>query len=289
MIESMINIGGAVVFWTAAEFTDRSRLAAGLQALGLERFVPDPRPEAGILRDALEDVFGGSRILVRPLADRDGFAVVQEDRGRADNAYATVLVARVAGTNPVRFDFQPQASCIGQVEESYRQHADRIPAAQLSACLVKVVESLGGTRLRPTGAVYWVPGPRLDDWMAVARVVEAAADRKPSSVYLLRHHFDVESVRAVRDAVVAEVRGEVKRIRDEVDSGELGPRALETRQAQARDLREKVLLYEDLLNVGLADLHRSVDAADQAAATAALLLGASATGSNRSSSSLVAC
>ncbi len=289
MIESHFDIGGAVVFWTAAEFTDRARLDAGFRALGLEKFVPEPRPEAGILRDALEDVFGGSRILVRPLADRDGFAVVQEDRGQADNAYATVLVARVAGTNPVRFDFQPQASCVGLVEESYHRHAERIPAAQLSASLVKVVESLGGTRLRPTGAVYWVPGPRLDEWQAVARAVEAAADRKPSAVYLLRHRFDGESVRAVRDAVVAEVRGEARRIRDEVESGELGPRALETRQAQSRELREKVSLYEDLLNVGLADLHRSVDAADQAAATAALLLGASATNSHRSSPSLVAC
>ena len=69
----------------------------------------------------------------------------------------------------------------------------------------------------------------------------------------------------------------------------LGPRALETRQAQARDLREKVLLYEDLLNVGLADLHRSVDAADQAAATAALLLGASASSASRPVPALIAC
>ena len=92
MIESTFDIGGAVVFWTAAEFTDRVRLDAGFRALGLDKFVPEPRPEAGILRDALEDVFGGSRILVRPLAHRDGFAVVQEDRGKADNAYATVLV-----------------------------------------------------------------------------------------------------------------------------------------------------------------------------------------------------
>ena len=32
----------------------------------------------------------------------------------------------------------------------------------------------------------------------------------------------------------------------------------------------KVLLYEDLLNIGLSGLHKAVDAADQAAATAAL-------------------
>ena len=40
------------------------------------------------------------------------------------------------------------------------------------------------------------------------------------------------------------------------------------------ELRHKVLLYEDVLSVALRDLHAAVDGADQAAATAALLLGA---------------
>jgi hypothetical protein len=135
-----------------------------------------------------------------------------------------------------------------------------------------VVDAFGGTRLRPSGAVYWIPGPKLDDWARVGRAVEAAADGGASAVYLLRHRLDAEAVRAVRDAVVAEVQGEAERIRTEVTGGQLGGRALETRQGQAADLRAKVLLYEDLLNVGLAGLHQAVDAADQAAATAALLL-----------------
>jgi hypothetical protein len=116
----------------------------------------------------------------------------------------------------------------------------------------------------------------LDEWAAVARAVEAAADGKPSAVYLLRHRMDADAVRAVRDAVVAEVQGEAARIRDEVQAGDLGGRALETRKSQAAELRAKVNLYEDLLHVGLTGLHKAVDAADQAAATAALLLGASA-------------
>jgi hypothetical protein len=137
-----------------------------------------------------------------------------------------------------------------------------------------VVDALGGTRLRPSGAVYWVPGTKLDDWARVGRAVEAAADGGASAVYLLRHRLDADAVRAVRDAVVTEVQAEAERIQAEVAAGHLGGRALETRQGQAADLRAKVLLYEDLLNVGLAGLHRAVDAADQAAATAALLLSA---------------
>jgi hypothetical protein len=165
------------------------------------------------------------------------------------------------------------------VNAAFRRHAGRIPAAQLSACLVRVVEFLGGTRLRPTGAVYWVPGPKLDEWAQVARAVEAASDGRPSSVYLIRHRLDADAVRAVRDAVVGEVQAATARIAEEVAAGDLGTRALETRRQQAHDLRDKVLLYEDLLSVGLADLHRAVDAADQAAATASLLLAAQPAGS----------
>lgn len=73
MIESNLEVGGAVVFWSASAFTDRDKLTAGLAPLGLDHFVPDPRPHASVLRDALEEALGGPRVLVRPLADRDGF------------------------------------------------------------------------------------------------------------------------------------------------------------------------------------------------------------------------
>jgi hypothetical protein len=269
MIETSMEIGGAVVFWTAAEFTHRPRLQTGFDALGLGSFVPDPRPDSAVLRQALEDVFGNPRTLIRPLADRDGFAVVREDRGKLDNQYSMLLSARMAGSSPV---IEPGVAQANDVQRAFDQHRGRLIASQLSACLVKVVESLGGTRLRPTGAVYWVPGHRIESWCEVARAVESAHDGKPSAVYLLRHRFDAESVRAVRDAVVAEVHNEAARIQEDVLQGDLGGRALETRKKLAQTLRDKVLLYEDLLNVGLVDLHRVVDAADQAAASASLLL-----------------
>ena len=98
MIETAMEIGGAVVFWTAAECTRRDRLQASFDALGLGSFVPDPRPDSAVLRQALEDACGGPRMLVRPLADRDGFAVVREDRGTVGNPYHTLLVAKVDGT-----------------------------------------------------------------------------------------------------------------------------------------------------------------------------------------------
>jgi hypothetical protein len=275
MVERDLAAGGAVTFWTLAEATDRPRLERAFAALGLQAFVPDPRPAPACLRDALEDVFGGPRVLVRPLATRDGFAVVNEDRGAADNAYTTRLVARVRDGQAPSFD--PWTLDTPRVVEAYDRHVGRVPGHQLSAALVKVVEHLGGTRLRPGGAIYWVPGHRVEDWARIAEAAERAADGRPSAVYVLRHRLDADAVRAVRDAVVAEVQAEAIRICAEVAAGDLGGRALETRKQQAADLREKVLLYEDVLSVGLAGLHTAVDRADQAAATASLLLGARGT------------
>jgi hypothetical protein len=275
MVENHLDIGGAVTFWSLAAWTDRRRLADALTPLGLEAHVPEPRPAPAALKDALEHTFAGPRVLVRPLSGRDGFAVVREERGPAGNRYATDLVARVAG-DPPELSFDPWDRRSDAVASAFHAQRGRVPAGQLAAALVAVVASLGGTRLRPNGAVYWVPGNRLDEWSRAARAVESAADGRPSAVYVLRHRLDADAVRAVRDAVVAEVLAEAERVRDEVAAGDLGGRALESRRRQASELRSKVLLYEELLSVGLGGLHRAVDAADQAAATAALLLGAEA-------------
>lgn len=274
MVESHLDVGGAVTFWSLAEWSDRRRLADEFHLINLAGFVPDPRPPAAALREALEGALGEPRVLVRPLASKDGFAVVREDRGLAANRYQTEFTARVMPGAPPSLAFDPWDGRAARVEEAYTRQAGRVPAGQLSACLVRVVESLGGTRLRPSGAVYWVPGPRLADWADVAQAVERAADGRPSAVYVLRHRLDADAVRAVRDAVISEIQAEAERISDEVAAGDLGGKALQTRKKQAADLRARVLLYEDLLSLGLASLHRAVDQADQAAATAALLLAA---------------
>jgi hypothetical protein len=275
MPESHLDVGGAVVFWSLSEWTDRDRLKSGFTPLGLAALVPDPRPLTACLRDALEEVLGGPRVLVRPLARRDGFAVVTEQRGEHGNAYAQDLLARLddSGGTPRPF-FTPHDDRATRVLDAFARQLGLLHAAQVSAGLVRLVESLGGTRLRPSGALYWLPAHKLDDWQASARAVEQAGQGRPSAVYLLRHRLDADAVRAVRDAVVAEVQAQATRLHDEVIAGELGERALEARRQQAGQLRQKVLLYEELLDVGLQGLHQAVDRADQAAAAAVLLASA---------------
>src|SRR5205085_2274259 len=169
----------------------------------------------------------------------------------ASNQYQTDLTARVVPGDPPTLTFDPWDSRAVAVQGAYQSQLGRLSACQVSSALVRIIESMGGTRLRPSGAIYWLPGNRIDEWGRIARSFEIAADGALSAVYTLRHRLDEDAVRAVRDAVVAEVQAEATRIKDDVLIGELGSKALATRKQQASDLRQKVLLYEDLLSVAL--------------------------------------
>jgi hypothetical protein len=184
--------------------------------------------------------------------------------------YQHSLVARI-DPSTLHISFTPYDDRAQAIVDAFNAHLGMLRTAQVSAALVEVLDRLGGTRLRPTGAIYWLPEHRLKDWQAVAKAVEGAGVGRPSAVYILRHQLDEDAIRAVRDAIVAEVSGEALRIDQEVSSGELGERALDHRKAQAEELRKKIQQYEDILGIGLQSLHKAVDQAEQAACKAAIL------------------
>jgi hypothetical protein len=279
MTPNHLRLGGAVVYWTLSEFTFRDRLADGLGDAGFGDLAPDARPATAALKAALEQTLGGSRVLIRPLQSRDGFAVVEEQRGQTENLYTQRLSARVQGEGAfARLAFSSMDERSLAVQQAFDLHQGLIAAHQVSECLVGIVERLGGTRLRPSGGFYWLPEAKLDLWQEVAAAVEKAAFGRPHACYVLRVAMDADAVRAVRDAIVAEVSAEANRIRTEVLSGQLKERALESRRLEAEDLRDKVALYEQLLDTGLAYLREAIDAAEEAASAAALLISAQPVG-----------
>jgi hypothetical protein len=165
MTPHQLRLGGAVVYWTLSEFTLRERLADGLGDAGFGDLAPDPRPATAALKAALDQTLGGSRILIRPLQSRDGFAVVEERRGLTENLYMQTLCARVEGEGlSARLVFTPQDERALAVQQAFDLHQGLIAAHQVSECLVRIVERLGGTRLRPSGGFYWLPEGKLGLW-----------------------------------------------------------------------------------------------------------------------------
>lgn len=276
MIEREVNVGGCVTYWSLGTWSHLGRLTDALGAAGFADHAPAPRTAPACLRDALEHVYKDACNLIRPLKTRDGFHVVREHRGELLNDYRGVVTAKIDPAT-LEVDFTPAAPEAQAVVDAYNRYRGYVRAANVADALVKAAERLGGVRLRPTGGLYWLPDARLGDWLKVARAVEDAAELEAgdrvgrNAVYVLRNVMDDGALRAVRDAVVAEVSAEAERIDKEVMEGKLGERALAARAEQAEALRAKIRQFEELLGVGLAQLHDAVDKAEQAAGKALLL------------------
>lgn len=272
MPQGSLRVDGVVTFWSLSEWSRLDVLRDGLTALGYGAFAPEPRTAAAALRDALGSLFRG--YLIEPLQGKNKWEVRTIKRGVDENDYPllhTVELREEAARFQILLSPFHQET-VNRLVSAFNDFRGLVRCAGVTSTLTGILASLNGTSLRPRGAIYWLPGSAVATWEAVGKVAEAAGRGQSSKCYLIRHFFDADAVRAVRDAIVAEVGAEVQRIEADVQGGELGERALEHRRGQAVELLDKVALYEQILNESLAPLRDSLDRAETAAGQAALLL-----------------
>ncbi len=269
-----VSLGGSVVFWSLTQFSNRERLMDGWGGMGLGGFVPDTRSPTAILKSALETVLGGPRVLIRPLEKRDGFAVVEEQRGEDENVYESGLTARLTPEGRINFNRDHPRS--GEVLEAYTEHVGRLDSDQVATALVKVMKSLSGIALKKSGGCYYIPADRVSYWVAATEALERASVGGSHACYRINNVMDAQAVRAVRDALRSEVMGEVGTIEADIASLELGRRALDTRVEAAKRLRLKIALYEGILGETLGTLTQAAEQAELAALTGSLMSGVDA-------------
>lgn len=276
MTEGFFKASGAVVFWSPSEWVDREKLNRGLEMLSLGHATLEERTPYACLKNAVEANFRSKNYLCQPLDDTVAFEVVEVLRGVTNNAYSQKFRVSVPDPKnaPLTLQMSPYDSeQAAQLAASYGRFRSLVRGSAVTTTIVKIIEGWSGSRLRPSGSIYWLPEGRLDQWHGLGAVLEMASQGGFRS-YTMRVHHDVDSVRAIRDALAHEVKEEAKRIKEEVMSGELKARALESRKMEAILLRQKVRLYESLLEEGLSDLGDVALDAETAAADAALSLAA---------------
>lgn len=278
MIESSdkLHVDAAATFWNSASYLKLAELKTGLASIGFEKFAPSARTPSAALRDALEEVFPSKNHKVEKTLEPNSFEVIHVERGAKKNRYnhiATVGIDTGAQVELVPFE----QALAERIVWAFNKHLGLVTAPAVTATLTSLIESFHGQALRKKGGLYWLPMKALADWRRIAEVVEAVPSfGGKTAVYLINHSLGSDEVRAVRDAIVREVDEESARIHQEVMSGDLGDRALETRLAQAEDLRKKITLYEELLHVGLGDLRETLEQAEEACCAAKLLVSAGA-------------
>ena len=277
-------VGGSVIWWRLAKSTSLEAVTDGFKWLGLEKYVPEARTAMSCLRAGLEDRYQvddkkTERLVIRSMPK--GFVVVKEqpkDDKRAGDDWGEVVATVKLSDDEKDVEVDPWDRTIhDEIVAAMQEAGEWLTSGAIGGALVKIIE-VWGLSLRPNGGVYWLPKDMVSCWDAVATVIVKASAAKdkhgkdvdPNRVIKLNVEADTDMVEAIGDILTNEVEAELSRMEDELNSGSLGTRGIETREARAQHLLDKVAKYEESFATKLAGLQERFARAEQTAAMAKL-------------------
>lgn len=265
--ETKVSADGYSVFWVMTSPLDRQKLEDGLKAYGLERFCPNERTDYDALVEAYKAMYRGADfdIVARRDRQKDGVEVIRVKRGSngAANGYALEVACRVVDR---KVEVLAEQTDLPKLQGLYDAAKAVISCNAVGTMLSQIVTAMKGTALRPTGGFYWVHPTTLSVFKAVEHAItNAVAGEGRTDLYLMSLQMTTDTARAVRDALIDEVMAETRKIAEEIDSGDCGERALESRKKRALALESKVKEYEQILNEALPALHAACEETEQLA------------------------
>jgi hypothetical protein len=269
---------GVLTFWSVQDCS-RESLTERMTGFGLEKHLPRPRRNLSMLKDAVEEFARDTKLCTDKLLVRmskAGVTIVNEKLGMTENEYTTVVSATVDSFGVVTCE---QPAYTSSIYDRFSRYRDVITGPQITHTLVSVIDSWHGLTIRENGGLYWLPAKRFGEWQAVMNMVrDCTLPGLESKGRYVEHPVTAHVLEAMHDAIEREVRTETAKIMDELDSDDLGLKAVETRQERAGHLRAKLRSLSSLFGNALDNLKVLVDQADDAAARLALHLSAVGSG-----------
>lgn len=251
-----LEVGGFMVMWRIAPWTKRSSLSYEFSNLGLEEFIPEPRPDSANLRDALNDVFRGKEWEVVPLKDRISFEVVRLTKQEFPEGNHRELYCTVQAVSEYLISWSTHVDQRYDVEAKYLSYRGLISQPQLSKSVVNILDSWKSVSVRPGGGVYWLPATMENRLSALEQALECSSsdEKNPSRFYSVKNIIDHNTMKLVRDGLLDEVEQACSTIEQEIEGDEIGERALKSRVRALSELDDKIRLYQEILREGMDDL-----------------------------------
>ena len=257
---------GSMTWWTLGPQTDSQILHVGLTQLGLPNYAPKSRTWLMSLKAALGEKFAKPEELLRPLRHkhRNGYTVVIEDKGEHDNTSSRWVNVGVDKEGQVSVT-AGHADC-GEVQRLTNHYRRVLPAASVSDMLTDIIHGqLGGISLKANGGLYFIPEEHLDQWKNVIMVVEAAALEPTSNdLSVIPLEMNEMTLRDIKRSITREIETAAERLRKDITDNELGDEGLLNRAVLARELRDRIRQYENILDEALVVCHQNLDTAVQA-------------------------
>jgi len=267
------NLAGSAVFWTLGEDTDYQRVSTAMQLAGFSKFTPERMTNAAALKLTLERAYPKHEVFaVRGSTKSFEVVRVTRETGTNKNEYHHVLTATVDEWNKIQSDSTDLATD-SFLADAFAKHAGTVPYANLSRALVDIVHELGGTTLRPSGGIYWIPNAKFDKWQKLAEGIESSGIK--NKVFALRTFLDEHSAAVLREALTMEIARESKEIDEIISDTSTSLKKANNAKNRAKALRNKIAASEDAFSMALPELKTALDTATGQEAVASLLDAAS--------------
>lgn len=290
IVGAALDRGGALLghmlWWRLEDVrTPVATFKAAWTGAGLgEKYLPETPTPGRALRDAgTAAMRGQEHHLFRFAADTGAhliYAIVREEAdGKGDVTYVQEAQIAVDGAGQITSD-HPEHPLVAAVKSGFDviwgcyQHRDVV------ASILRVLKDCAAVTLRDSGGIYYVPAPFA---ATVSSLETAIRGVGRSEVTALPITADPEAKAAA--ALGAAAKGGIERdlaaLREEMDAfsdavlaGEKGPRAstVERRLEEFQALRERALLYRDVLAVEVGDLDTQIKALEEQAETVLTVL-----------------
>lgn len=186
------------------------------------------------------------RRLVRPLQDGRGYAIVEETAEGDDLSHRVAVRVKLV---PCFWTDSPERLIAHEIRASYERHLNEIHAAAFGSWLVKRVTDCSAVSLRDTGGIYFIPRHGMAHWRRIATAIREAS---PHQLFEIPAMKSDEAVLSIVDALTSEATAEMEALREELAGGELGGRALKSRQAACQAVSAKVAEFSALLGIQMS-------------------------------------
>lgn len=270
------HLAGAVVYWRLAGDVNGDDLNNALASNGLQdHTVRLPTPKRAMRRAMQELATGlvflragkngdGGLYLVKQVPGEDGpeFHVWIEARLGLGEVPEFTVAQHPALTEPV-----PWAVDLDALTSRFWHHVFHVAATDISTWLITQAVECDALSMRDSGGVYFVPRHALDNWRKRADCLQEETTCK---VYLVPALDSDEAVEAVMQALIDECTEFTNTLQTDLEVGELGERALETRGDRAKELLAKLSRYEALLGMSLDGVRTQLEEQQTNAIQAAL-------------------
>ena len=208
------------------------------------------------------------RRLARPLGGCKGWALVAESPTQTgDLEYETLAKVHLDDNKCVQIQADPELT--RKVEDSFNYYRDILIAKDISRWLsTRLVDHVKAIKLRDTGGIYFIPR----QYMAIFRKwVGILRDVSDHVIYEVPALQSDEAVEAIMAALMAEADGEITAMESELDTEDLGNRAIKTRETKCETLRAKLETYAELLGVSMEATNDRLEAVQATLVEAALV------------------